>query len=69
MENERTSVSHDMVRVTFQVRAEQRAAIERLAEAEDLTIRQVTRRLLDLGLATWSRRDSLAARELAEVAS
>lgn len=45
---------HGLVRLNVMVRADQRTAVERLATAEDLTVAQATRRLVDLGLAHWS---------------
>jgi hypothetical protein len=54
-----------LVRLSVAVRADQRTAVERLAAAEDLTMAQATRRLLDLGLAHWA--PGSRAEELEEV--
>lgn len=48
-----------LTRVNLQIRADQRAAIDQLADAEDLHKGQVVRRLLDLGLAQWPERTDL----------
>jgi Ribbon-helix-helix protein len=40
-------------RMNVVLRPDQKEAVERLARDADLTASQVTRRLLDLGLAHW----------------
>lgn len=54
MGDRREDAHHGLVRLNVMVRADQRTAVERLATAEDLTVAQATRRLVDLGLAHWS---------------
>lgn len=51
--------ARELARLNVMVRTDQKVAVDRLAEVEDLTPAQVARRLLDLGLAHWSERSSV----------
>jgi hypothetical protein len=56
MNDELAGATGAQARLNLLVRPDQKAAIERLARSSDLTITQVARRLLDLGLAAWAER-------------
>jgi hypothetical protein len=69
MDIERAAAARERARLNVAIRSDQKAAIDHLAEVEDLTPAQVARRLLDLGLKGWSDLDRPSVEELAGVAS